>query len=64
MSYKLEDISHECGAYFVINRGKGLFEVYKSGISHATRCAVIHYSNDPEKALRLAKVECERRAAV
>ena len=54
---------HESGNYWIAKIGKGHFEVYKNGVTHATRCDIIHYSDDEPKALARAILLCERRAA-
>lgn len=44
-SYKLSDIVYEDGDYWVLlNKDKSFYEVYKSGITHSTRCATISYT--------------------
>lgn len=65
MSYRVEDIAHENGDYFVLRvrqgKAKGTFEVYRNGATHATRCAIIGYIG--EAGLKRAIAECDRRAA-
>lgn len=58
MSYKEEDIIYEADNHFVI-RVKDGYEVYKSEITHATRCAIIGHKGD--HGLERAIKECERR---
>lgn len=60
MSYKVKDICHETRNYFVIKVSTG-YEIYKNGITHATRCAQIGYKN--QEGLSRAIAECERREA-
>ena len=50
---KLENIVFESGKYFVLKTKHG-FEVYKSGITHSTRCATIGYKGEIgiDKAIR------------
>lgn len=62
---KLTDIALEspCGKYWVHNKGhqdgsKG-YEIYKSGVTHSTRCAIIGYKG--EEGLKRARQEIERR---
>jgi len=58
MTYREKDIVLEDGDYFVIRVPKG-FEVYRCGITHATRCGIIgRYSLT--KALEYAKGMIER----
>jgi len=55
-----EDILYENGYYWVCKIENGWYEVYKNGITHATRCAVIGYQG--EKGLNKAICECDKRA--
>lgn len=60
--YKESDIAYEKGPFWVLNiKAKG-FEVYKTGISYSTRCAIIGYTGD--KGLARAIAEIERRLAI
>ena len=52
------DIVFERGDYWVKRAAKG-FEVYKTGVTHSTRCAIIGYEG--QKGLDRAKQEIERR---
>lgn len=65
MSYKESDIMHETKNFFVIQQksrsNTTMYCVYKTGITHATRCATIHYSKDLPKALARAIAECNKR---
>lgn len=61
MSYNVADIAFEADGYFVL-RVKTGFEVYKTGITHATRCASIGFKGDA--GLARAKAEIDRRAAL
>ncbi len=54
------DILHEDGPYWVRAAAKG-YEVYKTGITHSTRCATIGFTG--AKGLRRAIDECSRRRA-
>ena len=60
--YKESQIAYEKGIYWVLNLGKKGFEVYKTGITHSTRCAQIGYEG--EKGLTRAKAEIDRRLGV
>lgn len=55
---KLKNIVYENGNYWVLKVTHG-FEVYKNGITHATRCAIIGYEG--EKGIARAIKEIERR---
>lgn len=57
---KESDILHERGRYWVCRAVKKGFEVYRVGITHSTRCAIIGY--DGPRGLAMAKAECDRRA--
>ena len=59
MSYKESQIAYEKGPFWVLNLGSKGFEVYKIGITHSTRCAVIGYQGS--KGLERAKTEIDRR---
>lgn len=59
MSYKESDIAFELGDFWVLNLGSKGFEVYKNGITHSTRCAIIGYSGN--NGLQLAIQEINRR---
>jgi hypothetical protein len=61
MNYKLKDIVHERGAHWVLRLPNGHYEVYKTGITHSTRCAYIGWEGD--KGLQRAIAEVERREA-
>lgn len=62
MSYKESDIAYEKGCFWVLNLGSKGFEVYKTGITHSTRCAVIGFSG--QNGLDRAILEIDRRLAV
>lgn len=60
-----QDIAYEspCGKYWVYNKGckkgsKG-YEVYKTGLTHSVRCAIIGYKG--ELGLQRCLTEIERR---
>lgn len=62
MSYKESDIAYGKGPYWVLNTGSKGFEVYKNGITHSTRCAVIGYQG--KNGLDRAILEIDRRLGV
>jgi hypothetical protein len=57
--YKESDIAYEKGSFWVLNLGSKGFEVYKIGITHSTRCAVIGFSG--QIGLDRAIAEIDRR---
>ena len=59
--YRESDIAYEKGQFWVLNLGSKGFEVYKNGITHSTRCAVIGFSG--QNGLDRAIVEIDRRLA-
>ena len=59
--YKESDIAYEKGQFWVLNLGSKGFEVYKNGITHSTRCAVIGFSG--QSGLDRAILEIDRRLA-
>ena len=60
MSYKLEDVVHESKGHWVL-RIKDGFEVYRTGVTHSTRCSQIGFTGDV--GLQKAIAECDRREA-
>lgn len=54
-------IIFETASFYVWKKAIGHYEVYRNGITSATRCSVIHFSNDDQKALTRAMAECNRR---
>ena len=56
---KESEILYENGDYWVCKAKKG-YEVYKSGFTHSTRCAVIGW--DGQKGINRAIQEADRRA--
>lgn len=58
-----ERIVYQTGDYDVRKIKAGHFEVYKNGVTAATRVGTFSYPNDPGKALTMAKVYADRRAA-
>ncbi len=61
MSYTEKQIAFEKLDYWVLDLGRKGFEVYRNGITHSTRCAIIGYTGP--KGLDRAKAEIERRLA-
>lgn len=61
MAYREQDIKHETADFWVLDVGSKGFEVYRTGITHSTRCAQIGYRGDI--GLQKAIAECERRQA-
>lgn len=59
MSCKLSDVLYETKNFFVLRVPKG-YEVYKTGITHSTRCAQIGWP-DSETGLNKAIAETDRR---
>ena len=59
MSYKEQDIVYEKGPYWVLDVGREGYEIYRVGITHSTRCAIIGYQG--EFGIEKAKAEIERR---
>lgn len=59
--YKESDIAYEKGQFWVLNLGSKGFEVYKNGITHSTRCAVIGFLG--QNGLDRAILEIDRRLA-
>lgn len=55
---KESDIVYEKQDYFVLKAKHG-YEVYKCGLTHSTRCAIIGYTG--EIGIRKAIAEIERR---
>jgi hypothetical protein len=61
MTYAETQIAYEKADYWVLHLGLKGFEVYRNGITHSTRCAVIGYQG--EKGLSRAIAEIDRRLA-
>lgn len=61
--HKEADIAHENATHWVLRKGPGHFEVYRSGLTHSTRCAIVHFSSEPNRALARAITEADRRHA-
>ena len=59
MTYKETQIAYEKADFWVLNLGLKGFEVYRDGITHSTRCAIIGYQG--ENGLSRAIAEIERR---
>ena len=60
-SYREEDIKHETENFFVLEEGAKGYEVYRKGITHATRVASIGHGPAPQLGLTRAREECARR---
>ena len=60
-SYTEKDIAFEKGDYWVLKVATG-FEVYRTGITHSTRCAQIGFKG--EAGLQRAIAEIDRRLAL
>ena len=58
---KESDIVYETARHWVLNLGAKGFEVYRNGLTHSTRCAVIGFTGP--KGLERAKAEIQRREA-
>jgi len=58
---QLKDILYDNGSAYVIQGkgGKGHFEIYKSGVTHAVRCGIVDY-NDAAQAFEVAKQRADR----
>lgn len=61
ISYKLKDIVHELKNHWVLQVANG-YEVYKTGVTHSTRCAVIGFTGEIGKNKAIA--ECNRRESL
>ena len=57
-AYKLKDVKYEIGNFWVLKVEHG-YEVYKTGITHSTRCAQIGFKD--EVGLSKAIAEADRR---
>lgn len=58
---KESDIEYELGDYWAMKAKKVGYDIYKTGITHSTRCAQIGY--DGEVGLQKVKAEIDRRIA-
>lgn len=56
---KERDILYQRGAYWVTKAARG-YEVYRTGVTHSTRCATIDFAG--QAGLARAIKECDRRA--
>ena len=61
MTYELKDIVHESGPFWVLKVDHG-FDVYKTGVTHSTKCATIGFKG--AEGLARAIAECDRRIAL
>lgn len=50
VGYKEEDIVRESGDLFMLRLSRGVYEIYLSGITHATRKAIISFKGDEATA--------------
>jgi hypothetical protein len=62
MMMKESDIIFESGKYWIFNAKQKGFEVYKTGITHSTRCAQIGWTG--QVGLDRAKQEIKRRQEI
>lgn len=62
MSYRIQDVVHENGCAWVLRKGPGWFEVYRTGLTHSTRCGTFHFSTRPAYALERAIEHAEKLA--
>ena len=58
---RVKDIMHETPRYWVLRVPTG-YEVYKTGVTHSTRCAKIGWPNS-DKGLNRAISEANKREA-
>lgn len=59
MKYDLKDVIYETSKYWVLNKYEKGYEVYKIGVTHSTRCAIIGYKG--QEGLERAIAEAKRR---
>lgn len=59
-SYREEQIAYETKSHWVLEVKPGYFEIYKTGITHSTRCGIIGPYNEPGRARSRAIEECDR----
>lgn len=59
-----KDIKHETRDFWVAAVGAKGFEVYRTGVTHSTRCASIGHGPAPNLGLTRAIAEGERRQAL
>lgn len=59
MKYDLKDVVYETNNYWVLNKYEKGYEVYKIGVTHSTRCAIIGYKG--QEGLERAIAEAKRR---
>lgn len=55
--YRESDIAYEKDPFWVLNLEAKGFEVYKTGITHSTRCAQIGYTGANGFARAIAEIE-------
>jgi len=52
------DIAYERGEYWVLRVGKDKgYKIYKNGITHSTRCAIIGFPGDVGLARAIAEID-------
>lgn len=60
---KESQIMHENSPFWVLDTLKtGQYYVMQDQLTHSVRVGTVHYSNDPELALKRAINECNKRA--
>lgn len=59
---KETDIKYELGEHWVYQKKNGTFEVYKNGLTHSTRVAIIGFKG--QEGFDRAVAECKRRENV
>jgi hypothetical protein len=65
MVYKESDIAYEAGAFWVLRRAPGYFEVLQTGATHSVVVGTFDFKSDPARhdyALNRAIEDCNRRA--
>jgi hypothetical protein len=61
--YREDQIAYETQTHWVLEAKPGYFEVYKTGLTHSTRCARVGPFDEPDRARLRAIEECDRRTA-
>lgn len=59
---KESDIKYELGQHWVYQKANGSYEVYRNGITHSTRVAIIGFKG--QDGFDRAVAECKRREGV
>lgn len=60
-AYRENQIAYEGAHHWVLELAPGRFEVYRTGVTHSTRCAQVSNTANPEAARARAIAECKRR---